>query len=128
MRLLLDTHILLWALTDDPRLSIPVRTLLLEPHNDVFFSAASVWEIAIKRTLRRSEMPISATDAIRLFHEAGYEELSISANHTAMVETLPPLHADPFDRLLVAQALTEPMRLITHDRIVASYSTHIFLA
>ena len=128
MRLLLDTHILLWALTDDPRLSIPVRTLLLEPHNDVFFSAASVWEIAIKRTLRRSEMPISATDAIRLFHEAGYEELSISAIHTAMVETLPPLHADPFDRLLVAQALTEPMRLITHDRIVASYSTHIFLA
>ena len=128
MRLLLDTHILLWALTDDPRLSIPVRTLLLEPHNDVFFSAASVWEIAIKRTLRRSEMPISATDAIRLFHEAGYEELSISANHTAMVETLPPLHADPFDRLLVAQALTEPMRLITHDRIVASYSNLIFLA
>ena len=82
----------------------------------------------IKRTLRRSEMPISATDAIRLFHEAGYEELSISANHTAMVETLPPLHADPFDRLLVAQALTEPMRLITHDRIVASYSNLIFLA
>lgn len=128
MRLLLDTHILLWALTDDPRLSIPVRTLLLEPHNDVFFSAASVWEIAIKRTLRRSEIPISATEAIRLFHEAGYEELSISANHTAMVETLPPLHADPFDRLLVAQALTEPMRLITHDRIVASYSSNILLA
>ncbi len=128
MRLLLDTHILLWALTDDPRLSATVRDLLLDKNNDVFFSAASVWEIAIKRTLQRSGMPISATEAIRYFHEAGYEELGISASHTAMVESLPPLHTDPFDRLLVAQALAEPMRLVTHDRLVASYSPQILLA
>ncbi len=127
MRLLLDTHIILWALTDDPRLSIRVRELLLDPHHDVFFSAASVWEIAIKRTLRRVDMPLSAEEALKLFHDAGYEELSISSTHAALVETLPQIHADPFDRLLVAQALSEPMRLITHDQIIARYSNTIML-
>lgn len=127
MRLLLDTHILLWALTDDPRLSAPVRDLLLNPHNDIFFSAASIWEIAIKRTLRPDSMPISAKQAVQMFHEAGYEELGITADHTAWVETLPPHHADPFDRLLVAQAMAEPMRLITHDRIMSTYSDSIML-
>jgi len=127
MRLLLDTHVLLWALTDDPRLTTSARELLLDPHNDVFFSAATVWEIAIKRALRRADIPVSAEQAIYLFREAGYEELEISAAHAARVETLPHLHVDPFDRLLVAQALTEPMRLITSDRIVASYSPGILL-
>lgn len=127
MRLLLDTHILLWALTDDPRLSPRIRDLLLNPKNDVFFSAASVWEIAIKRTVRRESMPIAAEQAVELFHEAGYGELEISASHAARIETLPPIHSDPFDRMLVAQALTEPMRLITHDRTVASYSDSIIL-
>lgn len=125
MRLLLDTHILLWALTDDPQLTLSVRDLLLDPRNDVFFSAASVWEIAIKRTLRKSAIPLSAENATRLFRDAGYEELAVSADHAARVETLPPLHSDPFDRILVAQALSEPMRLITHDRVVASYNSEI---
>ena len=128
MRLLLDTHILLWALTDDPRLSPRVRGLLLDPQNEVYFSVASIWEIAIKRSLRREDMPISAEQAIHLFHEAGYKELPISATHAASVETLPPIHADPFDRMLVAQALSEPLILITHDRIVASYNSNITLA
>ena len=73
-------------------------------------------------------MPISAEQAIHLFHEAGYKELPISATHAASVETLPPIHADPFDRMLVAQALSEPLILITHDRIVASYNSNITLA
>ena len=127
MRLLLDTHILLWALTDDPRLSTQARDLLLNSHNDLFFSVASIWEIAIKRTVRRDSMPVSAKQAVHLFHEAGYEELSVTADHAALVETLPAIHSDPFDRLLVAQAMAEPMRLITHDRVMASYSDSIML-
>lgn len=127
MRLLLDTHILLWALTDDSRLPSSVRELLLDSHNDVFFSAATIWEIAIKRSLRRSDMPVSAEDALRLFRGSGYEELGISSAHVARVEEMPMIHADPFDRLLVAQALTEPMRLITRDKAVAAYSSGIML-
>jgi PIN domain nuclease of toxin-antitoxin system len=127
MRLLLDTHILLWALTDDPRLSTCVRELLLDPANEAFFSAASVWEIAIKHALRREDMPVPASRAARLFHEAGYEEMPISSAHAAFVETLPTIHADPFDRLLVAQAMSEPLRLVTRDKLVASYSDSIIL-
>jgi PIN domain nuclease of toxin-antitoxin system len=127
MRLLLDTHILLWALTDDPRLSTCARELLLDPANDAFFSAASVWEIAIKDALRPADMPIPAGHAARLFHEAGYEELPISSAHAAFVETLPTIHADPFDRLLVAQAMSEPLRLVTRDKTVASYNDNITL-
>lgn len=128
MRLLLDTHILLWALTDDPRLSPRVRELLLDPRNDVYFSVASIWKIAIKRSLRRADMPVSSDQAIHLFRDAGYEELPISATHAAAVETLPAIHTDPFDRLLVAQALSEPLHLITHDRNVASYNSNFMLA
>ena len=127
MRLLLDTHILLWALTDDARLPERARELLLDSHNEVFFSAASVWEIAIKRTLRRETLSISAEEAARFFRAAGYEELAVSSTHAAKVENLPPIHADPFDRLLVAQAMTEPMLLITHDRTIASYGSEIIL-
>ena len=127
MRLLLDTHVLLWALADDRRLSSHVRELLLEPLNDVYFSAASVWEIAIKRALRRGTMPISAEQAVSLFHEAGYEQLAISSDHAVAVETLPAIHADPFDRMLIAQALSEPLRLVTHDAVVASYNDSIIL-
>jgi PIN domain nuclease of toxin-antitoxin system len=115
MRLLLDTHILLWALTDDPRLPTLARTHLLNHGNSVYFSSASVWEIAIKRTLPRSNMPISSHQAHKFFLEAGYEELTISAVHAALVESL------------IAQALSEPMRLITHDRIIASYGNTITL-
>ena len=127
MRLLLDMHILLWAITNDSRLPSNVRELLLDPHNDVFFSAATIWEIAIKRSLRRIEMPVSAEEAVRLFRDSGYEELGISSAHAAHVEGLPMIHADPFDRILVVQALTEPMRLITRDKVVAAYSPGIML-
>lgn len=127
MRLLVDTHVFLWALTDSPRLSIRARDLLLDASNEVFFSAASIWEIAIKRTLKRTEMPISSELAINLLNSAGYLELGISAMHSARVETLPSIHSDPFDRLLVAQALVEPMHLVTSDRAVAAYSDSIIL-
>ena len=128
MRLLLDTHIALWAIIDSPRLSARARDLITDPANDVVVSTGSLWEIAIKHALARgapNDMPISAMEALGYFREAGYELLDISAMHIVAVETLPKLHADPFDRILVAQALTTPLRLLTHDPAVARYSDSI---
>ena len=125
MNLLLDTHVALWALIDSPRLSEKARELILSPRATVWVSAASVWEIAIKHSLGRGDMPISGADALSYFLEAGYRILPIEAEHAAAVETLPPHHQDPFDRLLVAQALVEPMRLLTHDVQVLRYSDTI---
>jgi len=121
MRLLLDTHIALWALTDSPHLPERARSLIADPANEVFHSAASVWEIAIKHALAGRDMPLSGDEAVRLFTEAGYVEVPVTARHAATTESLPPLHADLFDRLLVAQALVEPMHLITHDRQLMKY-------
>ncbi len=121
MRLLLDTHIALWALTDDPRLSARARALIEDPANQVAVSAASVWEIAIKHALGRGDMPIPGEAALEWFRQAGYDLLPVTPQHAAAVETLPDHHRDPFDRLLVAQAATEPMRLITRDPLVARY-------
>ena len=122
MRLLLDTHVALWALMDDPRLSTKARGLIADNENRVFISAASLWEIAIKHALGRGGIPFSAEDALRHFTEAGYEFLGVRPSHAVVVETLPQIHGDPFDRMLVSQALAEPMRLLTHDRLLVSYS------
>jgi PIN domain nuclease of toxin-antitoxin system len=125
LRLLLDTHVALWAITADPRLPQAIQDLIADPQNSVQVSAASVWEISIKHALARgraNDMPISGAEALGYFRASGYGMLDISVEHAAAVETLPTLHADPFDRLLIAQALTEPMRLITHDLKVAAYS------
>ena len=125
MRLLLDTHIALWAITDSPKLPVAARDLILSPSAEIYVSAASIWEIAIKHNLNRGNMPVSGTEASRYFSEAGYMLLSITAEHAAATENLPMHHADPFDRLLVAQALTEPLRLVTHDSMVKRYSDGI---
>ena len=119
MRLLLDTHIALWALTDDPRLS--PRALINDPANQVIVSAATVWEIAIKHALGRDDMPISGDEALDWFRRAGYDLLPISPAHAAAIEHLPEHHRDPFDRLLVAQAITEPLRLLSRDPLVIRY-------
>jgi PIN domain nuclease of toxin-antitoxin system len=125
MRLLLDTQVALWGLTNDPRLTLKAQELILNPGNEIFVSVASVWEISIKYQLGRGDMPVSGSRATELFATAGYELLPIQAAHAVAVESLPYIHSDPFDRLLVCQALTEPMRLITHDRTVAQYSDTI---
>lgn len=122
MNLLLDTHIALWAITDDPRLPPKARDLIQDRTTTVWVSAASIWEIAIKRALGRGDMPVSSQDAVRYFKESGYRFLVIGIEHTMAVETLPAHHQDPFDRILVAQALIEPMRLVTRDALVALYS------
>ena len=127
MHLLLDTHIALWALADDARLPARGRLLIADPNNRVSVSAASVWEISIKHSLARGDMPVSGAQALLWFRQAGFALLPITPEHAAAVEQLPRLHADPFDRLLVAQALTEPLHLLTHDAAVARYSDSIEL-
>lgn len=127
MRLLLDTQIALWGLTNDRRLTAKAQKLILEPENEVFISVASLWEIGIKFQLARGDMPVSGSRAYELFLVAGYQILAIQAAHTIAVESLPAIHNDPFDRILIAQALSEPMRLVTHDRTVAGYNDSIFL-
>lgn len=127
MNLLLDTHVALWAITDSPRLSVTARALIEAERATVWISAVSIWEIAIKHSLQRGDMPVSGEDALRYFKAAGYWLLPIRPEHAAAVEQLPLHHADPFDRLLVAQALHEPMRLLTHDQTVAQYSDTVSL-
>ena len=122
MRVLLDTHVALWALVDAPRLSSSARMLIEDSRNILCVSAATVWEISIKRTVSPEKMPISGVEAVRFFQGAGYRFLDISPDHAARVETLPPHHNDPFDRIIVAQALTEPLVLLTCDRILSRYS------
>ncbi len=125
MNLLLDTHVALWAIADSPKLSQSARDLIDSPRSSVWVSAATVWEIAIKHALAREDMPISGQSALRYFHDSGYGVLPVEAEHAAAVEGLPPHHRDPFDRILVAQALVEPMRLMTHDPMMARYSDTI---
>lgn len=127
MRLLLDTHIAIWALTDDSRLGKDARARIADPDNQVFVSAVSIWEITIKHALGRGAVPFSGEAALGYFSEAGYGWLDIRPEHAAAIEALPMLHSDPFDRMLVAQALTEPLRLMTHDQTLAPYSDTILL-
>ena len=122
MNLLLDTHVALWAITDSPKLPQKARDPIQAPKTTVWVSAASIWEIAIKCGLGRGDMPVSGQDAVRYFQESGYRFLPIDVEHALAVESLPAHHQDPFDRILVAQALVEPMRLMTHDPLVARYS------
>lgn len=122
MNLLLDTHVALWAITDSPKLPQTARELILSPKTSVWVSVASLWEIAIKHSFGRGDMPVSGQDAKRHFQESGYNMLAVEAEHAIAVEGLPAHHQDPFDRMLVAQALLEPMRLMTHDAMVALYS------
>ncbi len=124
MRLLLDTHVALWAIRNDARLPQEARRLIEDVENDVLVSAVTVFEIAVKHGLSRgrlTDMPISGTAALQFFIAAGFALLPITAAHAAAVETLPRLHADPFDRLLLAQAVTEPARLMTGDTKLLEY-------
>lgn len=99
----------------------------MDPDNDVSVSTASVWEIAIKHALGRSGIPFSATAALAYFRQAGYLLLDIKPEHAVAVESLPMLHGDPFDRMLIAQAVTEPVRLLTHDHVLGAWSDTVIL-
>ena len=125
MNLLLDTHVALWAITDSPKLPQKARELIQSPKTTVWISSASMWEIAIKHALGKDDKPVSSQDAMCYFRESGYRFLAIDVEHAVAVEELAAHHHDPFDRILVAQALVEPMRLMTHDPLVALYSDTI---
>ncbi len=118
MRLLLDTHVFLWWLADDKRLTTGEREAIRDPENDVYLSAASVWEIVIKQGLGRLRTPEPASAAaLRL----GLQPLPITFEHAEATAALAPLHNDPFDRLLIAQAKVESLTLASHDPAIRAY-------
>jgi PIN domain nuclease of toxin-antitoxin system len=121
VRLLLDTHVLLWAAGPSPRLSAPARRLIEDPDNELLVSAASLWEIAIKSALKRPDFPANASLFRRNLLNNDYRELAVSGDHAVAVAGLPPLHRDPFDRMLVAQSIVEGILLLTADPLVAQY-------
>lgn len=121
MKLLLDTHLLLWVATDSVKLSKAARALILAQENELFFSAASLWEIAIKKGLGRDDFRVNARVLRRALLDNGYGEIPIASDHTVAVEDLPPIHKDPFDRILVSQATVEGITLLTADKLVAQY-------
>ena len=125
MRLLLDTHALLWWLTDDPRLTDRAREAIADPASSVFVSAAVAWEIAIKQALGRLEPPEDLS--VRLARER-FEELAITIVHALRAAELPPHHGDPFDRVLVAQAELEGLTLVTRDPRIAQYGVAVLPA
>jgi PIN domain nuclease of toxin-antitoxin system len=121
VKLLLDTHVLLWAAGAPERLASDIRALLDDPDNQPIFSAASLWEIAIKKSLGRGDFIVDARALRHGLLDNGYSELAVSGEHAVAVDALPPIHKDPFDRILVAQAIVESVTLLTADAIVAQY-------
>jgi len=119
MKLLLDTHLLLWAAGEPDRLSAKARALLDNPDHELLFSAASLWEVAIKRGLGRADFQVDARLLRRGLLDNGYSELPIVSEHVVATENLPPIYEDPFDRVLVAQATVEGITLLTMDSVVA---------
>jgi PIN domain nuclease of toxin-antitoxin system len=122
MRILLDTHVLIWALIEPQRLASPTRRLLEDSENEILFSAASIWEIAIKVSLGRADFQIDPSEIVDSAVASGFTELPIRSQAALHVTGLPQHHRDPFDRLLIAQAMTEPALLYTADRQLERYS------
>lgn len=122
MNLLLDTHVAIWSVTDRAKIPAGILALIADRENEVFVSAISILEIAIKHSLGRGDLPpFGGADAIEHFRTAGFTLLEMSAESAAAVERLPPIHADPFDRVLIAQSRTVPLKLVTHDQTVVAY-------
>jgi PIN domain nuclease of toxin-antitoxin system len=121
MKLLLDTHLLLWAAGKPNRLSAMARKLIDTAENQLLFSAASIWEVAIKRGLGRSDFQADPRLLRRGLLDNGYSELPVFSEHVVAIDSLPPIHKDPFDRLLVAQAMVEGITLLTADSVMAEY-------
>jgi PIN domain nuclease of toxin-antitoxin system len=125
VKLLLDTQIVLWAAGQPERLSKSARTLLTTPENLLFFSVASLWEIVIKRGLGRADFEVNPRRLRKMLIAHGYSELAVGAEHVLAIEALPPIHKDPFDRLLLAQARTEGMLLLTVDASLSQYKESV---
>ena len=126
MNLLLDTHIAIWALNDDPALSEKARELILDPDNTIYYSTVSVWEVLLKHARRPENIPFDEKDFAEGCREAGFVPLSLSDKHILAVRTLSrpdniKEHHDPFDRLLLAQAKVENLSFLTHEELIPGY-------
>ncbi len=133
MRYLLDTHILLWAITDDPRLSRNAREIIENLNNEIYYSAASIWEVTIKHQLHPDRIPVSGKELSTYCSKSGYQALSIREDHIFELESLhypkqAQKHNDPFDRLLIAQAKADDMIFITHDSLIPNYGEECILS
>ena len=122
MNLLLDTHVAIWALMDLPRLSRLAREILSDPENTIFISSVSVCEVAIKHSNHPLHMPLSGDEMTQMVEQASMEFLDFTAAHAVKLGSLPLHHGDPFDRMLIAQAMVEPLRFLTHDAALTQYS------
>ena len=125
MRLLLDTHVLLWAAASSERVPRDARELLEDGGNDVYYSAASIWEIAIKSSLGRKDFRVDLAALLSTLPDKGLIELPVTARHAAGVVKLPLIHRDPFDRLLIAQSIAEPLTLLTNDAMLGRYTSNV---
>jgi PIN domain nuclease of toxin-antitoxin system len=125
VRLLIDTHILLWWLNDDPIMPAQADVLLSNPSNQVFVSAISIWEISLQTAIGKLEADVK--EVLAAIPKSGFLPLPFTLEHAAAVHGLPELHKDPFDRALVAQARLEPMHLVTHDDLIAAYGGTVIL-
>ncbi len=128
MKLLLDTHLLLWAAGEPDKLSATAKSLLMDGTNDLFFSSASIWEIVIKRGVGRDDFRVDPVRLRKMLVMNGYAEISIEADHALAVDGLPHLHKDPFDRILLAQARAEGIQLLTADAQIIKYGDGVIAA
>lgn len=127
MKLLLDTHILLWAAAGADQLPSKAKALIEDTGNQLFFSSASLWEIAIKNTLGRADFKVDLAVLRRNLLENGFEEIAINSSHAMSVATLPEVHKDPFDRMLLAQTQVEGVTLMTADRQLGGYPVALIM-
>lgn len=133
MKLLLDTHIILWALDDNPKLSEQAKALIMDADNDVYFSSASVWETTIKYMSKPDRIRLSGSKLSELCRKMGYQMLSITDKHVGALETLVfhsehQVHNDPFDRIMIAQAKADGMKFVTHDSKILFYNESCVIA
>jgi PIN domain nuclease of toxin-antitoxin system len=119
VKLLLDTHILLWAAAD--LLPASAERYITDPANELYFSSVSIWEVVVKRSLNRADFCVDPTILLNGLSENGYKDLSVTARHALLVGSLPQLHKDPFDRLLLAQSISEGMPFLTADETIRQY-------
>ncbi len=122
MNLLLDTHVLIWALENNPILSGQAREVIIDGKNIVFISAVTIWEISIKKAMGKLKSPDNLLDEIRLHH---FTPLNINFEHAQLAGKLPPIHKDPFDRMLIAQTMIEKLTLVTKDKAITQYDISI---
>ena len=125
MKVLLDTHIMLWAMTGDPRLSKVARGVIEDERNELYFSVASLCEISLKHKIHEDQMPVSASEVKEAFVANGYVELPFVSSHAGAMDDLPMLHRDPVGRMILAQAKEEGMKRLTHDKRFPAYGDFV---